>query len=203
MTAFKTFTELVSSPLANETEELEKILLEFNIKFGTIKLGIRAMKNILSLIHEVYHTSKDVRLDSEWFEDDKPQTTTNLAKSLLTSYRRFSPTIIPTNRIQIQSNNFFTVSDLENLSHPTDVILRNLFKIMFELDVWNDLVLDPRLEKHVTILKLNAGSRISKTSDDKNEKWRKCIDHKMEALFEIWSEMLDRISSKKKQLLAI
>ena len=74
---------------------------------------------------------------------------------------------------------------------------------MFTTNVWDSLVLDERLEKHVYILKLNAGSNMLKVSNAPSEPWRKIFDRRMEKLFEIWSEMLDRISSKKKQLLAI
>ena len=58
---FKTFTDLANSPLGEENEELEKILLELAVRFGITKIGIRDIKKILSLVHEVHHTMKDSR----------------------------------------------------------------------------------------------------------------------------------------------
>ena len=58
---FETFTDLTNSPLGEENEELEKILLELAVRFGTTKISIRDIKKILSLVHEVHHTMKDSR----------------------------------------------------------------------------------------------------------------------------------------------
>ena len=58
---FKTFTDLANSPLGEEDSEIEKILIELDVKFGTSKIGIRDIKKILSFVHEAHHTMKDTR----------------------------------------------------------------------------------------------------------------------------------------------
>ena len=58
---FKTFIDLANSPLGEEDEEIEKILIELDVKFGTSKIGIRDVKKILSFVHDVHHTVKDTR----------------------------------------------------------------------------------------------------------------------------------------------
>ena len=174
---FKTFADLLDSPLSKKDEEIENILVELNVKFGISKLGIRDLKHILSIVHRVYHTVKDInpgdRQDRLWTQHSGA------------------------------TNQRLTISNLSFFSYPSDVIIQNIFKILFKTNVWDSLVLDERLERHVYILKLNAGTNMLTVSNAPSESWRKIFDRRMEKLFEIWSEMLDQISSKKKQLFAI
>ena len=209
MMVFKTFIDLANSPLGEENEELEKILLELAVRFGTTKIGIRDIKKILSLIHEVHHTMEDSRevpieISMSYPSRQVGKTWINHITSI---WRLKSPGLIPTSAVSTpsltkpQSVSLPTISDLPNFSYPSDVVIRNVFRIMFEADAWNHLVLDDRLEKHIFILKSNASSHTMKISDDPSEKWRKHYDSRMGDLLEIWSEMLDKIEKKKMKLL--
>lgn len=206
---FKTFTDLANSSLGEENEELEKILLELAVRFGTTRIGIRDIKKILSLVHEVHHTMKDSRdgpaeISTTYASRQVGKSWTNHIMSILRSQ---APSLIPISAVStpsLQKSQPFslpTISDLPSLSYPSDVVIRNVFRIMFETDAWDHLVLDDRLEKHIFILKSNASSHIMKVSDDPVDKWRKHYDHKMGELLEIWSEMLDKIAEKKMKLL--
>jgi hypothetical protein len=207
---FKTFTDLANSPLGEENEELEKILLELVIRFGTPKIGIRDIKRILSLVHGVHHTMKDSK--EEPLVSSMTYPSRQVGKSwinhITSIWRHQVPaSLIPISAVSTpslqkpQSFSLPTISDLPNLSYPSDVVIRNVFRIMFETDAWDHLVLDDRLEKHVFILKTNASSHTMKVSDDPAERWRKHYDHRMGELLEIWSEMLDKITEKKIKLL--
>lgn len=205
---FKTFTDLANSPLGEENEELEKILLELAVRFGTSKLGIRDIKKILSLVHEVYHTMKDTREKPPEVSMTYPsrQVGKSWTYHIMSIWRLQAPSLIPTSAISTpslqkpQPLSLPTISDLPNLSYPSDVIIKNVFGIMFETDAWDHLVLDDRLEKHIFILKSNASSYTMKVSNDPAERWRKHYDHRMGELLEIWSEMLDKIAEKKMKL---
>ena len=206
---FKTFTDLANSPLGEENEELEKILLELAVRFGTTKIGIRDIKKILSVVHEVHHTMKDSRKES--LETLMTYPSRQVGKSwtnqIMSIWRLQAPNLIPISAVSTpslqkpQSFSLPTISDLPNLTYPSDVVIRNVFRIMFETDAWDYLVLDDRLEKHIFILKSNASSHTMKVSDDPAERWRKHYDHRMGELLEIWSEMLDKIAEKKMKLL--
>lgn len=206
---FKTFTDLVNSPLGEENEELEKILLELAVRFGTTKIGIRDIKKILSLVHEVHHTMKDSRegpLEISMFYPGR-KVGKSSANWITSIWRLQTPSLIPISAVSTpslvkpQSVSLPTISDLPSLSYPSDVVIKNVFRIMFETNAWDHLVLDDRLEKHIFILKSNASSHTMKVSDDPVEKWRKHYDHRMGELLEIWSEMLDKIAEKKMKLL--
>ena len=206
---FKTFTDLTNSPLGEENEELEKILLELAVRFGTTKIGIRDIKKILSLVHEVHHTMKDSREESLETLMSYPsrQVGKSWTNQIMSIWRLQAPSLIPVSAVSTpslqkpQSFSLPTISDLPNLSYPSDVVIRNVFRIMFETDAWDYLVLDDRLEKHIFILKSNASSHTMKVSDDPAERWRKHYDRRMGDLLEIWSEMLDKIVEKKMKLL--
>ena len=208
---FKTFTDLANSPLSEEDEDLEKILLEFAVKFGTTKIGIRDIKKILSLVHEVHHTMNDSREEPLEISIAYPsrQIGKSSANSITSIWRYQVPSLIAKSTISTpslkkpQPFSLPTISDLPNLSYPSDAVIKNVFRIMFETDAWDHLVLDDRLEKHVSILRTNASSHINKVSDDPDEKWRKNYDHRMGDLLEIWSEMLDKIAEKRMKLLKI
>lgn len=195
---FKTFTDLANSPLGEENEELEKILLELAVRFGTTKIGIRDIKKILSLVHEAHHTMKDTREEPLEISMIYPsgQVGRSSANHIMSIWRLQASGLIQTSAISTP-----TISDLPNLSYPSDVVIKNVFRIMFETDAWDHLVLDDRLEKHVFILKSNASSHTVKISDDPAERWRKHYDHRFGELLEIWSEMLDKIAEKKMKLL--
>ena len=206
---FKTFTDLANSPLGEENEELEKILLELAVRFGTTKIGIRDIKKILSLVHEVHHTINDSREEPLEISIAYPsrQIGKSSANSITSIWRYQVPGLIAKSTISTpslkkpQPFSLLTINDLPNLSYPSDAVIKNVFRIMFETDAWDHLVLDDRLEKHVFILRSNASSHIKKVSDDPDEKWRKYYDHRMGELLEIWSEMLDKIAEKKMKLL--
>ena len=206
---FKTFPDIANSPLSEEDEDLEKILLEFAVKFGTTKIGIRDIKKILSLVHEVHHTMNDSREEPLEISIAYPsrQIGKSSANSITSIWRYQVPGLIAKSTISTpslkkpQPFSLLTISDLPNLSYPSDAVIKNVFRIMFETDAWDHLVLDDRLEKHVSILRTNASSHIKKVSDDPDEKWRKNYDHRMGDLLEIWSEMLDKIAEKKMKLL--
>lgn len=206
---FKTFTDLANSPLGEENEELEKILLELAVRFGTTKIGIRDIKKILSLMHEVHHTMKDSRDGPVEISMIYPsrQVGKSWTNQLMSIWRLQAPSLIPISAVSTpslqkpQSFSLPTINDLPNLSYPSDVVIKNVFRIMFETDAWDHLVLDDRLEKHIFILKSNAGSHTMKVSDDPAERWRKHYDNRMGELLEIWSEMLDKIAEKKMKLL--
>lgn len=207
MMLFKTFTDLANSPLGEENEELEKILLELAVRFGTTKIGIRDIKKILSLVHEVHHTMKDSRegpLEISMIYSGR-QVGKSSANWITSIWRLQAPNLIPISAVSTpslikpQSVSLPTISDLPNLSYPSDVVIKNVFRIMFETDAWDHLVFDERLERHVFCLKTNASSRTMKVSDDLAERWRKHYDHRMGELLEIWSEMLDKIADKKKK----
>ena len=206
---FKTFTDLANSPLGEENEELEKILLELAVRFGTTKIGIRDIKKILSLVHEVHHTMKDSRDGPVEISMIYPsrQVGKSWTNQLMSIWRLQAPNLIPisavstSNLAKPQSISLPTINDLPNLSYPSDVVIKNVFRIMFETNAWDHLVLDHRLEKHIFILKSNASSHTMKVSDDPAERWRKHYDHRMGELLEIWSEMLDKITEKKMKLL--
>ena len=206
---FKTFTDLANSPLGEENEELEKILLELAIRFGTTKISIRDIKKILSLVHKVHHTMKDARDgpgESSMIYPSR-QVGKSWTNQLMSIWRLQASSLIPTSAVSTsslakpQSISLPTISDLPNLSYPSDVVIRNVFRIMFETNAWDYLVLDDRLEKHIFILKSNASSHTMKVSDDQAERWRKHYDNRMGELLEIWSEMLDKIVEKKMKLL--
>ena len=206
---FKTFTDLANSPLGEENEELEKILLELAVRFGTTKIGIRDIKKILSLVHEVHHTMKDSREESLETLMSYPsrQVGKSWTNQIMSIWRLQAPSLIPVSAVSTpslqkpQSFSLPTISDLPNLSYPSDVVIRNVFRIMFETGAWDYLVLDDRLEKHIFILKSNASSHAMKVFDDPAEKWRKHYDNRMGELLEIWSEMLDKTAEKKMKLL--
>lgn len=200
---FKTFTDLADSPLGEENEELEKILLELAVRFGTTKIGIRDIKKILSLIHEVHHTMEDSREVPIEISTSYPsrQVGKTWINHIMSIWRLQPPGLIPTSAVSTPSLTKPQSVSLPNFSYPSDVVIRNVFRIMFESDAWNHLVLDDRLEKHVFILKSNASSHIMKVSDDPAERWRKHYDRRMEDLLEIWNEMLDKIAEKKMKLL--
>ena len=206
---FKTFIDLANSPLGEENEELEKILLELAVRFGTTKIGIRDIKKILSLVHEVHHTMEDSREVPIEISMSYPsrQVGKTWINHIMSIWRLQSPSLISTSAVSTpslqkpQSFSLPTINDLPNLSYPSDVVIRNVFRIMFETDAWNHLVLDDRLEKHVFILKSNASLHTMKISDDPAERWRKHYDRRMGDLLEIWSEMLDKIAEKKMKLL--
>ena len=206
---FKTFTDLANSPLGEENEELEKILLELAVRFGTTKIGIRDIKKILSLVHEVHHTMKDSRDGPVEISMIYPsrQVGKSWTNQIMSIWRLQAPNLIPisavstSNLAKPQSISLPTINDLPNLSYPSDVVIKNVFRIMFETNAWDHLVLDHRLEKHIFILKSNASSHTMKVSDDPAERWRKHYDHRMGELLEIWSEMLDKITEKKMKLL--
>ena len=206
---FKTFTDLTNSPLGEENEELEKILLELAVRFGTTKISIRDIKKILSLVHKVHHTMKDSREVAVEISMIYPsrQVGKSWTNQLMSIWSLQAPSLIPTSAVSTpslakpQSISLPTISDLPNLSYPSDVVIRNVFRIMFESDAWDYLVLDDRLEKHIFILKSNASSHTMKVSDDLAERWRKHYDNRMGELLEIWSEMLDKIVEKKMKLL--
>lgn len=204
---FKTFTDLANSSLSEENEELEKILLELAVRFGTTRIGIRDIKKILSLVHEVHHTMKDSRdgpaeISTTYASRQVGKSWTNHIMSILRSQ---APSLIPISAVSTlslakpQSVFLPTISDLPSLSYPSDVVIKNVFRIMFETDAWDHLVFDERLERHVFCLKTNASSRTMKVSDDPAERWRKHYDHRIGELLEIWSEMLDKIADKKKK----
>ena len=205
---FKTFIDLANSPLGEENEDLEKIILELDIQVGTTKIGIREIKKILSLVHKVYHTLKDCK--EKPIEVAMTYLNKQVGKSwvnhIMSIWRTITPGLVPTSSVtspkvsQPQTLSLPTISDLPNFSYPSDIIIKNVFRIMFETDVWDYLVLDDRLERHVFCLKTNASSRTMKTSDDPAERWRKHYDHRMGELLEIWSEMLDKILEKKSKL---
>lgn len=206
---FKTFIDLANSPLGEENEELEKILLELAVKFGTTEIGIRDIKKILSLVHEVHHTMKDSREESLEILMTYPsrQVGKSWANQIMSTWRLRAPSLIPISAVSTpslqkpQPFSLPTIVDLPNLSYPSDVVIRNVFRIMFETDAWDYLVLDDRLEKHIFILKSNASSHTMKVFDDPAERWRKHYDRRMGDLLEIWSEMLDKIAEKKMKLL--
>ena len=206
---FKTFIDLANSPLGEEDSEIEKILIELDVKFGTSKIGIRDIKKILSFVHEAHHTVKDTReshlMTSMIYPGGKlGKSKTN---SIMSIWRLQAPSLFPISAVSTLSSQnpqpFYlpTVNDLPNLSYPSDVVIKNVFRIMFETDVWDNLVLDDRLEKHVFILKTNASSHTMNVSNDPDERWRKHYDNRMGELLEIWSEMLDKITEKKMKLL--
>jgi len=205
---FKTFTDLANSPLGEEDEELEKILLELAVRFGTTKIGIRDIKKILSLVHEVYHTMKDSREGPLEISMTYPsrQVGKSWINHIMSIWRLQVPSLMPISAVSTpslakpQSVSLPTISDLPNLSYPSDVIIKNVFRIMFETDAWDHLVFDDRLERHIFCLKTNASSRTMKVSDDPAEKWRKHYDSRMGELLEIWNEMLDKIADKRKKL---
>ena len=164
---FKTFIDLANSPLGEEDEEIEKILIELDVKFGTSKIGIRDVKKILSFVHDVHHTVKDTResplVTSMIYPGGKlGKSKTN---SIMSIWRLQAPSLVPISAVSTLSlqnpQPFYlpTINDLPNLSYPSDVVIKNVFRIMFETDVWDHLVLDDRLEKHVFILKTNASSQ--------------------------------------------
>lgn len=206
---FKTFTDLANSPLGEENEELEKILLELAVRFGTTKIGIRDIKKILSLVHEVHHTMKDSREGlleiSMTYPSRQVGKSNSWTNHIMSIWRLQAPSLVPISAVSTpslakpQSVSLPTISDLPNLSYPSDVVIKNVFRIMFETDAWDHLVFDERLERHIFCLKTNASSRTMKVSDDPAERWRKHYDHRMGELLEIWSEMLDKIADKKKK----
>ena len=206
---FKTFIDLADSPLGEEDEEIEKILVELDVKLGTSKIGIRDIKKILSLVHEVHHTMKDSREESLEISMTYPslQVGKSWTNQIMSIWRSQAPSLIPISAVSTpilqkpQSFSLPTVNDLPNLSYPSDVVIRNVFRIMFETDAWDHLVLDHRLEKHIFILKSNASSHTMKVFDDPAERWRKHYGNRMGELLEIWSEMLDKIVEKKMKLL--
>lgn len=206
---FKTFTDLANSPLGEENEELEKILLELAVRFGTTKINIRDIKKILSLVHEVHHTMKDSREESLEISMTYPslQVGKSWTNHIMSIWRSQALSLIPISAVSTpilqkpQSFSLPTINDLPNLSYPSDVIIKNVFRIMFETDAWDHLVLDHRLEKHIFILKSNASSHTVKVFDDPAERWRKHYGNRMGELLEIWSEMLDKIVEKKMKLL--
>ena len=203
----KTFIDLAKSPLGEEDEEIDKILIELDVKFGTSKIGIRDVKKILSLVHEVHHTMKDSREESLEILMTYPNQQVSESWQIMSIWRLQAPSLVPISAVSTLSSQnpqpFYlpTVNDLPNLSYPSDVIIKNVFRIMFETDVWDHLVLDNRLEKHVFILKTNASSHTMNVSNDPAERWRKHYDNRMGELLEIWSEMLDKITEKKMKLL--
>lgn len=206
---FKTFIDLANSPLGEEDEEIEKILIELDVKLGTLKIGIRDIKKILSLVHEVHHTMKDSREESLEISMTYPslQVGKSWTNHIMSILRSQAPSLIPISAVSTpilqkpQSFSLPTINDLPNFSYPSDVIIKNVFRIMFETDSWDHLVLDHRLEKHIFILKSNANSHTVKVFDGPDEKWRKHCGNRMGELLEIWSEMLDKTADKKMKLL--
>lgn len=165
---FKTFRDLAKSSLADLDAAPEKILLELAVKSGIQELKLKDLEKILTLIHEAYHSQEDIGIT---LAEEDP-----LKLQVPLKFNR--------------SNRFW------QLTKPSDAILKNIFKLMLETDVWDKLVFSDELERHVLHLKGDASRKII-VSGVFAESWREHVDHKMEDLYEIWSELLEKIAEKK------
>jgi len=202
---YKTYKDLVSSPFAREDAEPEEILLELAVKFGS-KASVLDICRALTLIHENYHTIVDRAEDltvslAASRQIGKSYSTIGLARSLLSQLNHISPKLVPVQKVNPVP--LMTISDLPNLAYPSDTILKNLFKLLFETSELDDIATSERLKKHVEKLYSKARSTVKMHSKVKDEEWRTFPDRKSEQLLEIWAEMLDKIAEKRKTLESI
>lgn len=204
----KTYKDLVNSPLAREDAEPEEILLELAVKFSG-EARILDICRALTLIDENYHTIVDRAEDltvslAASRQIGKSYSTMGLARSWLSQLNHVSPKLVPHQSVQPTPMSapvsFNVVSDLPNLTYPSDTILKNLFKLLFETSEWDKIATSERLKKHVEKLYSKARSSMKLHSKVKGEEWRTFLDRKSEQLLEIWGEMLDKIAEKKNTL---
>ncbi len=175
---FRTFKELVDSPLAEDHSLPEEILLSLNIKFGIQdSLDLKQFSWILSLINHSYHT----------FEDHY-----SVVRYELPSLQ---PLVIKP--ISRKSGMQFAY---KHCYYPSGMILENIFKILFETEAWNSIILNPNVSKVIEELKHAAKVKIDRSRD-------KYINRPptnriaAQDLFEIWSELLEQIGDKRQRLL--
>lgn len=206
----KTYKDLVNSPLAREDAEVEQVLLELDIvSGGEVKAG--DVCKILSLVNNNYHGAADrVECTSEFTvryssHQTTPLPTSNLFKAWLARRaQQLVPKMVPSSSVSATPMQapvpFLTISDLPSLTYPSDTILKNLFKLLFETSEWDKIATSERLKKHVEKLYSKARSSMKLHSKVKGEEWRTFLDRKSEQLLEIWGEMLDKIAEKKNTL---
>lgn len=198
----KTYKDLVNSPLAREDAEPEEILLELAVKFGG-EASVLDICRALTLIHENYHTSSDTADDHLALEAMHARqvgcsSTSRLVRTWLMHMHRVVPKLVPAQKVNPAP--LMTISDLPNLAYPSDTILKNLFKLLFETSELDDIATSERLKQHVEKLYSKARSSMKMHSKVKGEEWRTFLDRKSEQLLEIWGEMLDKIAKKKNTL---
>ena len=193
---FRTFKELCESPLAlRDDASVEQILLELDLKCGGRKLSVEEICRILDLIHKAYHTPND-RFEAVVTIRAASSPQQNLTHHIMSIWRNIQPGIIPISSVSVPPIQI--VDDLPSFTYPSDVILKNIFMIMFTTDEWNEAVLDKNLKLHVEELQKSAKSSTFRQKDDEVESWRRSYDHRAGELLEIWSELLERISKKEK-----
>ena len=191
------YKDLLKSPLAKSNAEVEEVLLELALVGGD-KMRARDLCKILSLLNDNYHEMVD-NFDATF---DGP---------FLPRLRQVAwPTLIPASSVVVSPMQkpmplqkpppFLTVDDLPNLEYPSDIILKNVFKILFTTSAWDDMIFSKIVEDHVGRLYQRASSSMVKHSRVKDEEWRRFPDRKAEKLFEIWGEMLYKIAEKRKKL---
>ena len=199
----KTYKDLVNSPLAREDAEPEEILLELAVKFGG-KASVLDICRALTLIDENYHTIVDraedltVSLAASRQVGHNSLSLSNLLKMWASPMRQLGPTLVPVQNVK--PSPLLSISDLPNLTYPSDTILKNLFKLLFETSELDKIATSERLKKHVEKLYSKARSSMKLHSKVKGEEWRTFLDRKSEQLLEIWGEMLDKIAEKKNTL---
>lgn len=190
--AYKTYSDLLRSPLAQENAPHEKILLQLDIDGGNLGSGAKVEKlrsclqKIFRLLDDNYHSRED-RVE-DLLETASPRLASKLKlwKGML--------------------NNFMTITDLPQLRYPSDIILENMFRILFETECWDSVVADGKLEPFVKKLIKEAGVGIHSANPDlppEERKWRKTFNRLEGELFEIWSELLERLEAKRKRLCSI
>lgn len=193
---FKSFKELCESPLAlRDDASVEQILLELDLKCGGRKLSVEEICRILDLIHGAYHTLND-RFEAIVTIQAASSPQQNWTKHIMSIWRNIQPSLIPTPSVSVSPIQI--VDDLPSFTYPSDVILKNIFTIMFTTDEWNEVVLDKNFKLHVEELQKTAKSSTFRQEYDKIESWKRSYDHRAGELLEIWSELLERISKKEK-----
>jgi len=94
-----------------------------------------------------------------------------------------------------------TIVDVPPLAFASDVMLKNIFKILFETSAWDDIILSGKLEATVSELAESASANIQRSSADPSENaWRKFTNHIAIELMEIWNELLEKLATKKREL---
>lgn len=173
---FRTFKELAESPLAESDVSPEKILLDLNLKFGIQDaLDLEQFSWILTLTDLSYHSFDD-QLSAPMLYSTALSRSNNM-------FRRIASAMVKVEKRFI-----------------SEIIIQNIFNILFKTNAWNSIILNPNVSKVIEKLKYAAKVKIDRSC---NKYINRPSTNRIAAqdLFEIWSEMLDRVIDKQRELL--
>lgn len=186
---YETYSDLLRSPLAQENAPVEKILLQLDIDGKELGCGTKVetlrscLQKIFRLLDDNYHSRED-RIE------DLLETASPVLASKLKLWKGMLSNLMP-------------ISDLPQLRYPSDIILENVFRILFETEYWDSVIADGKLEPFVEKLVNKAIDRMHTANPElppEERNWRKTYNRLGGQLFEIWSGLLERLEAKRKRL---